>query len=104
MSENTEQQEEVMKTEEGVPFDPSATAFREAILDGKTVEEAEYIAKVVGEARADSVEGFLRWKVSLVWKKFMLWAGGIITAAGAAIAVYFSAKITSILSAMGIAL
>lgn len=94
MSENTG---EIKVTEEGVPIIPSDTVFREAILDGKTIEEAEYLAEKVGEARAESVEGFLRWQVTLVWKRVMQWAGGISLALTAGLLAYSTQKINMLI-------
>ena len=85
-------------TEEGIPYEPSATVFREAILDGKSPEDAEYIARLVGEARADTIEAYVKHKAHLLWGKIAAWIGGLLTMIGTAIMAYGTDKVNLILA------
>ncbi len=101
MTTDTSKSKSTLITEEGVPFEPSDTVFRKALVeDGKSIEEAQYAALVAGEARADTWEGWIRHQISLVWKKVIAWAGGIIAVATAALLAYGTDKVTAVVEAI----
>lgn len=92
---------EELITEEGIPYEPSATVFRDAIHEGLSVEEAEARAKLVGEARAETLDGVISYHFHQGWKKFLVWVGTIIAAGTTAILLYGTTKLTAFLAVFG---
>jgi hypothetical protein len=92
---------EELVTEEGIPYEPSATVFRDAIHEGLSVEEAEARAKLVGEARAETLDGVIRYRFHQGWRKFLVWVSTVIAAGTSAVLLYGTAKVTAFLSVLG---
>lgn len=91
---------EVDVTEDGVPIKSSDTVFVRFIKKGKSQSEAEEAAYEVGRARAESIEGIIRHKVSKHIKKLLAWIGGLTTIALGIISVAATGKLTNILNAI----